>query len=1139
MRHKTITGSTLTAVMVLLVLAIAAGTASGAGGDVAFNGTDGTAKANAANSGPTYDTISIDLEVWNLGIATEITWSGSTSNVLRFANFTDDTHTPLGTGECTQPLIINGSDGNDKRTLNITSGEVISSLIVTFKEVGNPLNNTTVGYGSNLGRLNFTASHLFFEESDYYTDVGTNKTMRIYAMGILGGAHETTYNGHATVTMGTGNAAGGAKLYNDSHYAKTVRVAITTGSGDVIFNGTSKGVATVLATSSTGNLNDAVDVTVHVSAGNIDHFDVITVPDPAITRAGEPLTSITVEARDVYNNLITNFAGAVTFTSNSTAATTIWDGAPARDQIRLPTNASFDTGDSGTKVFDLFNDTVNETVELTVTSGSANGSAVITVGSTDAYYVGIELGASGNKTAGIEFNATATVYDWFYNVNYTSVSAVLVNCSAPNAVASVDIAQNQPVGSNNTTIAPLNSPTLVYVNLTNSTLENIWGEPSFNLTANCTGLLPYPLGTSSPGTNNASIEDIEVIPNNATQLHRWCNLSTFQANGRAREVSNITIFLRDAYNNNCTKTTNATNATVEVNFTFTCVNATNASFSNVTADPAAQPMVQTLIVSANNSTTVMAIAKVYLWSDAPLSDSLDLTINITNAQGLTNVTPNVLCNVTPWKVDHINITFSRDPIVANGTDAAVITAYLEDDQNFTVTTACFNVTFDFNRTDPLAKAIGQLNISNPTPKKAVEGVVTGVSVNATKTNATAGMDDPTQKLNVTANVTDSTYDLSYVHGCNWSLLNVTPGPAAWIDVVGAPTTQTVGGAVIVSSTIRDANMNIVLNGTTVAFRTTSGLINRSERTVMGLASPGYISPYVASTANITATADVGSNWTEVVFTPDVVDPYPTVPSAFNLLYLSNDTMPADGTSNVTVTVYLKDDYNNTNTITNTRAYLSTTRGTFAASEGEFVNGVYQTTLTSSTPGDATVTANIGNWRQDTETMTFTEVAFDDNITLNNGWNLISVPKTLNNPTDAWTVFDLGGDDLVQYYDGSTWTTALNQPIEPCKAYWVKNNGTTKTAPLSYKTITGAAIPPTIELPAGWCMIGHTSTTPTAVDDALTSIAGKYSMVLTSPSPGVWETYIPLSSVQDFTKMQPGQGYWVFMKSSGTYAAIST
>jgi hypothetical protein len=201
--------------------------------------------------------------------------------------------------------------------------------------------------------------------------------------------------------------------------------------------------------------------------------------------------------------------------------------------------------------------------------------------------------------------------------------------------------------------------------------------------------------------------------------------------------------------------------------------------------------------------------------------------------------------------------------------------------------------------------------------------------------------------------------------------------------------------------------------------------------------------------------------------------------------------------------------------------------------------VYQTTLTSSTPESASVTANIGNWKQETKTVTFTEVAFDDNITLNNGWNLISVPKTLNDPTDALTVFSMISGDLVQYYNGSSWNADYDQPIEPCKAYWVKNNGTTKTVTLSYKTITGAAIPPTIDLPAGWCMIGHTSTTPTAVGDALTSIADKYSMVLTSPSPGVWETYIPSSSVQDFTKMQPGQGYWVFMKSSGTYAAIST
>jgi len=1123
--------------MVLLVLAIAAGNASGAAGNWSYwSGTDTTAKAEATNNGQAFDHISINLTAWNTSNSTKIEWSDSTSSALYFANATPNgTHNALGTGD-NGTHYIHAYDGFGNLTLNITSGVVISSFTVTFTEVGNPLNNTTVS------GLEFNASNLYFIPDACSTQVGTNKTLFVRATGVQGGGADSTYTKNATLAIASGSGSAGAYLYNSSSgvWAKSVRVRLSAGAATVTFNGTSVGSVTVSANSTGADLVNATpSATVTVSAGGTDHFDVTA--SPTSTRAGEPISTITVKAMDKYDNQVTDFTGAVTFTSNSTAATTIWAGDPARDQIRLPANYTFLDSNGGQKDFtNEFNDTVNETVEVTVThsGGTATGSVVITVGSANAYYVGIGLGATGNKTAGVEFNATATIYDVFYNVNYSSISVVHVNCSAPNAVASVNTTTGQPVGSNNTTIAALNSPTLVYVNLTNSTLEDIWGEPNFNLTANCTGLLPYPENTSSPGTNNTSIEGIEVVPNNASKLYTWYNLSTFQANGRARETDNVTIFLRDAYDNNCTKTTNATGVQVEVDFALTGVNATNASFSNVSTDTPAGSMVQTLAIPANNSTG-MAIAKVYLWSNKALSETLDLTINITNAQGLTNVTPDVLCNVTPWKVDHINITFSRDPIVANGTDAAVITAYLEDDDNVIVTTACFNVTFDFNTTDPGANATGQLNVSNTTTVQASSGVVTGVSVNATKTNAVAGVDDPIQKLNVTANVTDSAYTLLYSTGGNWSLLNVTPGPAAWIDVTTNLPTQTVGGGIIVNSTIRDANMNIVLNGTTVAFRTTSGLINMSERTVMGQASPSYTSPYVASTATITATADVGSNTTDVVFTAAGPDCTPYPPACTYMLYLSDDSAPADGTTTVTVTVHLPDGYNNTNTVTNATVYLSTTRGTFAAAEGELVNGMYQTTLASSTPGSATVTANVGNWGQDTEPMTFTEVAFDDNITLSNGWNLISVPKTLNDPTDAYTVFSLGANDLVQYYDGSTWTTALNQPIEPCKAYWVKNNGTTKTVALSYKTITGAAIPPTVDLPAGWCMIGHTSTTPTAVDDALTSIAGKYSMVLTSPSTGVWETYIPSSSVHDFTQMQPGQGYWVFMKSSGTYAAIST
>lgn len=1114
--------------MVLLALAIVAGTASAAAGDVTFNGTDGTAKADASSNLQTFDNISIDLEVWNLGNATEITWSGSTSGSLYFANFTDDNHNALGTGADTQPLIINGNDSNGKRTLNITSGVVIPSLTITFTEVGNPLNNTTT---TVLSPLNFTASNLYFIPDVYSSQVGTNKTLYVQATGAQGGASDSNYNGIAAVTIGAGSGSAGAYLYNTTHKKKSVQISLSAGGGTATFNGTAVGSVAVSATNLTGYLA-AATATVTITAGNIDHFDVL--PDPTSTRTGEPLTKITVKAKDAYNNLITDFEGTVTFTSNSSAPTTIWAGNPAIGEIRLPGPHTFASVDGGQYDFTGFNDTVNETVKViaTLSGGTANGSGTVTVDSNVAYYVGIKLSPAGSKTAGVEFNATAKVYDVFYNVNYTSGSSVNVSCSAPNASASVSGTDGKAASAewHNATVT-VNGPKLVYVNITKSTAEDL-DYASFNLTANCTGLSPDPRETVSD--NNATVEDIEVVPNNATKLVKLVDPADFQANGRALEANNITVYVRDVYDNNCTKTTNATGTQITVDFELVGVNATNASLSGVVA-LVTPPENNPLSVSANNSTGI-AIATAYLWSGTALSENLLLTINMTNTHGLSNASQ-ATCTVTPWKVDYINIIFSKDPIVADGTDAAAITAYLKDDLGVTVTTATFNVTFDLNTA--VEKATGQLSVSNTTEVQAVSGVVTGVSVNATKTNADAGTDDPTQKLNVTANITDATYIPAYSAGGNSSLLNVTPGPAAWLDVVGAPTTQTVNGAVTIASTVRDANMNIVLNDTLVSFRTTSGLINMSERTLMGQVTPGYTPPQIASTATITATTDSVSNTTDVVFTPDVVNPNPGVPPAYNLLYLSGDA-PADGVSTVTVTVYLKDGYNNTNTTTNTTVYLSTTRGTFAAATGEIVNGMYQTTLTSATPGDdVTVTANIGNWRQDTATVTFTEVAFDDNITLYNGWNLISVPKTLNAPTDAWTLFSLTVDDSVQYYDGSSWTTALNQAIEPCKGYWVKNNGSSKTITLSYKTITGAAVPPTVDLPAGWCMIGHTSTTPTAVDTVLSSIDGKYSMVLTSPSAGVWETYIPSSSIQDFTKMYPGQGYWIFMKSSGTYAAIST
>ena len=57
---------------------------------------------------------------------------------------------------------------------------------------------------------------------------------------------------------------------------------------------------------------------------------------------------------------------------------------------------------------------------------------------------------------------------------------------------------------------------------------------------------------------------------------------------------------------------------------------------------------------------------------------------------------------------------------------------------------------------------------------------------------------------------------------------------------------------------------------------------------------------------------------------------------------------------------------------------------------------------------------------------------DMEITLNEGWNLKSVPKSLVASTVRASVF--GEGSTVLYWDGSCWQ--FPDTIEPCKGYWV-------------------------------------------------------------------------------------------------------
>ncbi|WP_094228267.1 beta strand repeat-containing protein [Methanolobus psychrotolerans] len=161
---------------------------------------------------------------------------------------------------------------------------------------------------------------------------------------------------------------------------------------------------------------------------------------------------------------------------------------------------------------------------------------------------------------------------------------------------------------------------------------------------------------------------------------------------------------------------------------------------------------------------------------------------------------------------------------------------------------------------------------------------------------------------------------------------------------------------------------------------------------------------------------------------------------------------------------------------------------------------------------------------------------DMTLTLEQGWNLVSVPGRLDDSSTE-DVFD---DRYVFYYDAaaSQWDTDPDN-IVPCRGYWVYSaSADSVNLRFEYMPVDGSVpkIPPTQDLAAGWNMIGHTSADDINVTTSLTSITGSYSNLLKYSGSAGWERYIN-EELQDFTQMSEGEGYWIFMTEDKTYAAI--
>ncbi|WP_342305360.1 cohesin domain-containing protein [Methanolobus sp. ZRKC5] len=157
-----------------------------------------------------------------------------------------------------------------------------------------------------------------------------------------------------------------------------------------------------------------------------------------------------------------------------------------------------------------------------------------------------------------------------------------------------------------------------------------------------------------------------------------------------------------------------------------------------------------------------------------------------------------------------------------------------------------------------------------------------------------------------------------------------------------------------------------------------------------------------------------------------------------------------------------------------------------------------------------------------------------------GWNLISVPETLENATIDYVLQDFTDvevDDV--FYDNGT-AMIVPTTFEPLKAYWVHNNLSEEVVILEdYFTPKVPSTPPSLTLYPGWNAIGHNAKVELSAEISLATIDDCYFKVI-----GPWVTsanefaYVgnngqegPLNGNQigtDVFEMNMYEGYYVFV-----------
>jgi hypothetical protein len=164
------------------------------------------------------------------------------------------------------------------------------------------------------------------------------------------------------------------------------------------------------------------------------------------------------------------------------------------------------------------------------------------------------------------------------------------------------------------------------------------------------------------------------------------------------------------------------------------------------------------------------------------------------------------------------------------------------------------------------------------------------------------------------------------------------------------------------------------------------------------------------------------------------------------------------------------------------------------------------------------------------------------IQLYSGWNFISVARTLadtaSNASQIFANVPTGGHAIWSYDpNGQYWDQVLTSTkIQPLYGYWIYSVSPF-TVTLTFKNDPVQA-PPQRNLPAGWAAVGFTGASPSTAKDTFKSVKDSWIYARGFDNARQqWEPTLVNGGQGENTYLYPSKGYWLYMETAGTLAAI--